>query len=261
MANENETLEARIKPEDFYRELTDPQTHSPVHFCYIVHALNPAAKNGLLLATINQKGYDFAQEIDLLHEPGRIAEKLLISSSIINQDHTATWGDTFFILNVPWSNFVSMSPRDSATNVTNPRAVLEYARSPYTTPLGLIAETRRVGGESSYNEVVVTGNRDGNLVEIVGIGIKYTYVGAPKLREPAEAERIREIARQMHIPLIEMTSISRIKDSEAEVNYGYSDGGVRPVRLICVNHGGHRYVFEGDWGRTQLKDVLKSDRN
>ena len=26
-------------------------------------------------------------------------------------------------------------------------------------------------------------------------------------------------------------------------------------------NGGHRYLFQGDWERTQLKDVIKSDRN
>ena len=69
MANKNGTLEARIEPEDFNIELTNPQNHDPDHFCYIVHAINPVAKNGLLLFAIGQNGYDFKQEIDLLHEP------------------------------------------------------------------------------------------------------------------------------------------------------------------------------------------------
>ena len=261
MTKKDVTLESRIKPEDFYRELTNPKTHDPNYFCYIVHGLNPAAKTGLLSFTIEKGGYDFKQEIDLLSEPERITEKLLISSSIINQDHVATWGDTFFILSVPWANFVSMSPRDSGTNVTNPSGVLEYARSPYTIPSRFIAETRHCRGDSSYNEVVMTGNKGGNLVEIIGVGIKYTDVGETRLREPREAERMREIADTRHIPVIQIIKQSKIEDSGAEVNYGDIASGVRPVRSIYVNYGGYRYCFVGDWNKTELKEVFKSDRN
>lgn len=260
MNEKDDKLGARIKSEDFYRELTDPQTHDPNHFCYIVHALSPNAKQGLMLAVIRHNGYDFKQEIDLLREPERITEKLLISSSIVNQDHTATFDNTFFILNVPWINFVSMSPRDAGTNVATPLVVLESARPPYTTPSGLITETRYIGGDSSINEVVVTGNKEGNLVEIIGVGIKLTDTGDTKPREPKEAERMREIAGYMNVPLIEIIEQSRIEDSEAEVNYSYVNPG-KIVRSIMINRGGYRYIFEGDWDTTQLKDVLKGDKN
>ena len=252
-------LEARIKPEDFYRELTDPQTHDTNHFCYIVHALNPCGKLGLMLATIRNGGYDFRQEIDLLYEPERITEKLLISSSIINQDHTATFDDTFFILNVPWTNFVKLSPEDCATNVASPQFVLENARLPYTTPPELIRQTKFIGGDSGYNEVVVTGNKEGNLVEIIGVGIKYTDVGDTKLKEPKEAERMRDIARDMNVPVIEMIKQSRIEDSKAEIMHSY--GKSRYVREVIINREGYRYIFAGNWDVTQLKDVFKGDKN
>ncbi len=113
------TLERKITPEEFYSELTNPNQHHPDNFCYIIHALNPVAKNELLLATLKHRGYDFSQEIDLLSEPERISEKIIISSSIISQDLTASWGNAFFILDVPWNNFVSMSERDCGTNVTH----------------------------------------------------------------------------------------------------------------------------------------------
>src|SRR3989338_11305221 len=99
-------------PEEFYRELTDPRTHDPSRFCYIVHCLNLYAQLSLLHLTLSTDSYDPSQNINLLDNPEQLADKKLISTSIINQDHTTTWGDTFFILYIPWENFVTMSPRD-----------------------------------------------------------------------------------------------------------------------------------------------------
>ena len=71
-------LETKVRPEDFYRELTDPCNHNPDNFCYIVHCINPSIKNNLLLLAMSNGGYDPQQEIDLLYEPERITEKKLI---------------------------------------------------------------------------------------------------------------------------------------------------------------------------------------
>jgi len=257
--NVHEFSESEVRQKEFYAELTDPSEHDPSHYCYIVHGLNPMAKQHLLLATMKQNGYDFSQEIDLLNEPQKIAEKKLISTSIINQNHNATWGDVFFILDVPWDNFVSMSPRDNATNVTNPDFVLECARHPNMVPSELIKQTKFLGGNSSYNEVVVTGKKNDKEAKIKGIGIKLTDVGDETPREAKEAIRMREIAEELGVPVIEIIEKQRIEDSDAEINYGYSKN--KPIRSIYVNKDGHRYCFEGNWDETKLKDVFKGDKN
>ncbi|MEK6951188.1 MAG: hypothetical protein AABX13_05700 [Nanoarchaeota archaeon] len=254
-------LESRVTPKMFYSELTDPRHHDPQQFCYIVHGINPVAKNGLLLAAINMEGYDFSQEIDLLCEPERISEKKLISTSIINQDHQGTWGDVFFILDVPWNNFVSISPLDQATNITRPAPVLEYARRPYLTPSRLIEQTRwcSLGSSSAYNEVVVTGTRKRKKVKITGIGIKLTDVGE-KVREPEEAPRMRKIGKQLGVPTVELLGYSRIEDSEAEISKSYREGQAQ-VQAVYINREGYRYFFQGSWDETRIKTVGRSDKH
>lgn len=248
--------EKKPTPEEFYRELTDPNNHDPDNYCYIIHALNSYAQVALTIFAIENKGYDPAQSIELLEEPERIPEKKLISTSIISNGHNATWGSAFFILDVPWDNFVSMSPSDSATSIVRPDAVLAHAQAPYTTPSKLIEQTKMVSMGSSYNEVVVTGNKAGKKVRIKGIGLKLTDTGE-RIIEPQEAGRMREIAMQMHLPLVEIIGQSRIKDCEAQVCEGHK--GI--CRSIYINKGGHRYCFEGDWYAVLLKDVFKSEKN
>lgn len=251
-------LETKVTPEEFYSELTDPRNHNPDNYCYIVHCLNPIVKNLLLLEIVKQGSYDCSQNIDLLYQPKRISEKKLISNNIINQGHTATWGSTFFILDVPWSNFVSMNYTDTVTNVIRPDSVLERARKPYQTPSELIKSTKALN-DSNYNEVVVTGNKNGNKVKIKGIGIKLTDC-EDRIRATEKAERMRENAEYLNVPVIEFMGISRIEDSEPEVYHGYLSEG-EPVRSIYVSKNGYRYFFEGDWDKTQLKDAAKSDKN
>jgi hypothetical protein len=143
-----------------------------------------------------------------------------------------------------------MSQRDNATNITNPDFVLESARPPYTTPLGLIRQTEII------NEVVVIGTKNRRKVKISGVGIKLTDC-EETIRVPEEAERMREIAEEMKVPVIELTTYSRIQDSEAEVNYGFPEH----VRSVYINRDGHRYCFEGEWKRSKLKEVLKGDKH
>ena len=191
---------------------------------------------------IREGRYDPSQSIDLLREPERVIDKKLISTSIISEKLRGTWGDSFFILDVPWDNFVSMSPRDSATNITNPDFVLEHAQHPITTPSRLIEQTRHIGGDSAYNEVVVTGKKNNQPVKITGAGLKLTDTGEKALRQPKEADRMREIAKKLNVPVIELIDKVRIEDAEPEVNHGYSKGkdGAQPVRSIYVNRDGYR---------------------
>lgn len=249
-------FESRVTAEQFAAELTDPKYHNPKNFCYIVHGINPAAHNNLMLLAMKNGGYDFKQEIDLLENPERISEKKVISSSVISENHLTTWGNVFFILDVPWENHVSMQPRDQGTNVTRPDFVLEHARSPYTTPRKLIEQ-----GNTGLNELVVTGKKNGNAIKIAGVGIK-KYTDNGEIMSPEEAARMREIAKELGVPLIEFEVNEKIEDSPPEVNHNYSgEEGNLPVRSVFVNKGGYRYCFEAGWDEIPKFEIFKSDKN
>ena len=249
---EAEQEKPTVTPEIFAAELTDPKHHNPERFCYLVHGLNPGAKDQLLMLALRQGRYDASQEVDLLRDPEKIVDKKLISTSIINQDHMKTWGSVFFILDAPWNNYVSMSPRDSATNITNPDFVLDYSQPPYALPSQLVEQSQ--GG---LNEVVVTGTKGTEQVKIIGIGIKLTDVGEEKNHEPGEAEQMRAIAERLGVPLIEFVEKVRIEDSPPEINMGY--GG--HVRSLLINKNGYRYIFEAEWDNPELKECFRGNKN
>lgn len=80
-------------------QATDPVKHNPDNFRYLVHAFNPGARgNALILnnlvtqdeGTVTDEAGD--QSIDVFKEPERIDERVSLSMSLIDQDHTATWG-------------------------------------------------------------------------------------------------------------------------------------------------------------------------
>lgn len=80
-------------------QTTDPDQHNPDNFRYLVHAFNPCAiGNALILnnlvtqdeGTVTDEVGD--QSIDVFKEPERIDERVSLSMSLIDQDHTATWG-------------------------------------------------------------------------------------------------------------------------------------------------------------------------
>lgn len=83
----------------YWGQATDPSQHNPDNFRYLVHAFNPCARgNALILnnlvtqdeGTVNDEAGD--QSIDVFKEPERINERVSLSMSLIDQDHTATWG-------------------------------------------------------------------------------------------------------------------------------------------------------------------------
>ena len=82
----------------YWGQTTDPCRHNPDNFRYLVHAFNPHARLGaLVIQSVMQDEGAVADEagdqsIDVFKEPERIDERVSLSMSLIDQDHTATWG-------------------------------------------------------------------------------------------------------------------------------------------------------------------------
>lgn len=82
----------------YWGQTTDPCRHNPDNFRYLVHAFNPHARLGaLFIQLVTQDEEAVAdgqgdQSIDVFKEPERIDERVSLSMSLIDQDHTATWG-------------------------------------------------------------------------------------------------------------------------------------------------------------------------
>ena len=73
-------------------------------FRYLVHAFNPYARgNALILNNLVTQDEDEAgdQSIDVFKEPGRLDERVSLSMSLIDQNHTATWGGCWHYRSCP----------------------------------------------------------------------------------------------------------------------------------------------------------------
>lgn len=83
----------------YWGQTTDPVKYNPDDFRYLVHAFNPSARgNALILNNLVTQDEGAVtdevgdQSIDVFKEPERIDERVSLSMSLIDQDHTATWG-------------------------------------------------------------------------------------------------------------------------------------------------------------------------
>ena len=145
----------------YWGQTTDPVKHNPDDFRYLVHAFNPFARgNALILnnlvtqdeGTVTDGAGD--QSIDVFKEPERIDERVSLSMSLIDQNHTATWGDVGIIVAAPESSVVLTSPTDAgAINSNEGRLVAQSQSRGLLSPDQLLER----GSPRTYNEVVALG--------------------------------------------------------------------------------------------------------
>lgn len=97
-ANQEVTNTSKAEPA-YWGQTTDPCRHNPDDFRYLVHAFNlyaiynASVINNLVVQeegdVIDEAG---DQSINVFEEPERVDERVSLSMSLIDQDHTATWG-------------------------------------------------------------------------------------------------------------------------------------------------------------------------
>ena len=145
----------------YWGQATDPVKHNPDDFRYLVHAFNPGARgNALILnnlvtqdeGTVTDEAGD--QSIDVFKEPERIDERVSLSMSLIDQDHTATWGGAGIIVAAPESSVVLTSPTDAgALNSYRDRLIAQGQSMGILSP----DEILKRSSPSMHNEIVALG--------------------------------------------------------------------------------------------------------
>lgn len=159
---------------------TDPRKYNRRKFCYLVHSLaGPHARAIQMVTTLEhhiEQGTTPPQKIDLLEDPQRIAEKKVISASVIDQDHRRTFADVGLILKAPFENLLKVARLDLGTDfMDDPEKVLAELR----TKRKLATVSELLQQTDMYNEVVLTGITDVGKVEVVGFWDKINKQGYP----------------------------------------------------------------------------------
>jgi hypothetical protein len=167
-----------------------------------------------------------SKAIDLLETPERIADKPVISASLIDQDHVETWGYSGFILAASDGNVIAASTSDlgldgamiPGTPAAKIRRVLREVRKTFSKPSP--AELLRRTHPKRYNEVGLVGRAPGGAeVEVVGVFIKTDPVSGEDLCSPVRTEQMEQIASEHGWPLVRIwqprpvTKRNRSKDS------------------------------------------------
>jgi len=186
---------------------TDPNDNNSQQYRYLVHGIGNeqrvALQRTFLIKSTQPQEYDSSQLIDLLLDPFRISQKRIISASVVDQDHTATYGEVGFILKAPAENVLKMSPQDNGTFFSNPdNAIKKMRDEPSINSLeSLMNQTGNFSAES-WNEVCLEGTTESGSVEIIGVFIKTNKRGNPK--NPEMAEKIQQVANRYGLPIIKI---------------------------------------------------------
>ena len=247
--------------------LTDPREHSLDHFRYLVHAVsiqgsmpNLIQQQFLIEEMIRDPSGIKYINIDLLCNPEKIAEKPVISASLIDAEHRETWKAGGYILRVPVENILKTCGEDCATYFVKSeetRAKLEQERKLYgvANPDVVLAYP-----SSRYNEIVLAGTGStGKSVEISGIFVKIFPDG--ELVDEELEQKLKSITYQRGLPVV------RIQ----EPVYPYIDSApniFKEDRAFGINKDGVRYIFHTEhssfqiaqWGGKKSRAMTRFER-
>src|SRR5687768_7248789 len=104
---------------ELYGGVTDPTAHThDGAFRYLVHAVHIAGTSAAITNMYSSvqmgRTHDPSwgnQSIKAYEHPRRIAERVSLSMSLIDEQHRSTWGDGGLIIAAPIENIVITSPR------------------------------------------------------------------------------------------------------------------------------------------------------
>ena len=99
-------------------EVSDPKEHDPKKFRYLVHTFNSFAVALQPLVAISAElsgAYkvdksEGNQSINLFDQPERLSERVSLSMSLIDQEHTGTWGQGGIIVDAPEEKYCHNFP-------------------------------------------------------------------------------------------------------------------------------------------------------
>jgi hypothetical protein len=168
----------KLQYNDVWGNVTNPNLHDSDNFRYLVHTINPNAKASVgLLALSDTRFKDYQPteyedpSIDLLESPERVVYRIGLSTSLIDQDHTKTWGSVGLIIESSERNVMQTSSRDAGTPIWDKGGLAERRKSSVLLqPDALLSAT----DPDLYNEVVLLANIDGSNVKLKGFIVK-TY--------------------------------------------------------------------------------------
>lgn len=222
---------------------SDPRNHNPDAFRYLLHGIQDSwSRIAQYQAIIGLSGkFDPSQNIDLSQTPGFIRNKKVISTSVVDQDHLATFGEAGLILAAPYENIIDISHQDLGTNFADPDSVVAKKNRIHFSLDQILKQTG--SGHSQWNEAQLSGSTQSGEVSVVGFWIKVDERGVPKNLEIAE--RMQYLAKLFSMPLVTFVIESKpFIDSPLATYEMPGPDGVNRIRAVGLNQSGLRYFIE-----------------
>ena len=229
----------------YWGQTTDPSQHNPDGFRYLVHAFNLYARgNALILnnlvtqdeGTVTDEVGD--QSIDVFKEPERINERVSLSMSLIDQDHTATWGGAGIIVAVPESSIVLTSPTDAGVPNSHRNHLIAKGRS-----MGILSPDEMLERSSpiEHNEIVALGQSG-----LKAIGFFYKVDSRNNPINVGLMTAMRQLGGRMGLPVVGISNEKENPYAENKVIRSTSaeSGGEEELRIFF--DGRCHYIVESN---------------
>lgn len=233
--------EGRPQPSDpkgqilksYLTEITPLDRFDKSRFTLMIHAYNPVMARGFVEQLKEAGTYDPKRDINLLEEPERLVEKGLVSASVITENQLPTFGRLIFILGFDPRDILATSPEDGYF-IYKEKENLQSPPGPTMTATELVANTK----PGEYNEVVL---RSENL-EILGVAVKHMVRPDGVIDSPADADRLRALAKERGLPVLELHEPCILED---KVEVSTADNG--RIESVLLQHNGIGYSLNHYW--------------
>jgi hypothetical protein len=170
------------------------------------------------------------QTINLYEQPERVAERVSLSMSLIDQDHTGTWGDGGIIVEVAEDNVIATGSQDLGAMNSDPAFLRkQFAASARYNGDDLL----RMTYPETYNEVVALANVAGQKIKLKGFFYKTDSSGEPL--DQTVASKMKMHAMRLGLPIVEVQkpnpyAQNKIEDKDDK---------------LALHLGGNRYLLGG----------------
>ena len=219
----------------YWGQTTDPCRHNPDDFRYLVHAFNPHARLGTLFIQLVTQDEVAAtdevgdQSINVFKEPERVDERVSLSMSLIDQDHTATWGGAGIIMAAPESSVVLTSPTDAgAPNSHRDRLITQGRSRGILSPDEILERSSPI----MHNEIVALGQSG-----LKAVGFFYKVNSRKNPIDAGLAESIHRLGCEMKLPVVEIPSEKQNPYAENKV--------IRSTSVECGGEEELKVFFDG----------------
>ncbi len=227
-------------------EITPVDQFTKDDFRFMVHAFNPVMYRSFIEDTKKNGTYDPKRGANLLDSPEKLREKSIVSASIIAAEQLPTFGRLLFILGFDPRDILVTSPADAYVNGKE-KELLANPPGPTLTPKQLVAKT----SPSDYNEVALRGEH----LKIQAVAVKHMVLPDGTIDTPADADRLRAIAKHRGLPILELQEQSVLEEEPVQV--GVDKNGV--IKGVTLTHNGIGYSLSDFWAQRYFHDSASRD--